>query len=139
VALRARPGSQERQSHLDGEVVWKSDAVTGDPIMRVRGGVLVWDGGGRSLLLLDTANGKVRESVSLPDVRSVTASAPTDGDLILLQADGRMQRCSPLDRMPAKQPTAPANVTEPAADTPAEAPDETAEAPAASTSSEPGR
>jgi outer membrane protein assembly factor BamB len=139
VALRARPGSQERQSHLDGEVAWKNDAVTGDPIMRVRGGVLVWDGGGRSLLLLDTANGKVRESVSLPDVRSVTASAPTDGDLILLQADGRMQRCSPLDRMPAKQPTAPANVTEPAADMPAEAPDETAEAPAASTSSEPGR
>ncbi|NBX25688.1 MAG: hypothetical protein EBQ99_06510 [Planctomycetes bacterium] len=141
VALRSRPAGQERQSHLDGEVIWKNDTVTGDPIMRVRGGVLVWDGSARSLSLVDAANGKVRESVHLPDVRTVTASAPTDGDLILLQADGRMQRCSPLDPMPVAPPKSEAKATSPAAETPAEASEDTGEAAAeaAPASSEPGR
>jgi outer membrane protein assembly factor BamB len=143
VALRTRLEGQDQQSHLDGEVLWKNEAVIGDPVMRVRSGVLVWDASARSLSLVDTANGKVRETVSLPGVRSVTASAPTDGDLILLQDDGRMQRCSPLDPLP--KPASRTRGTESAGDeaaapdaaseeAPASAP---AEAPAEST--EPGR
>jgi hypothetical protein len=138
VALRTRLDGQDHQSHLDGQVLWTTASVTGDPVMRVRGGVLVWDAAARSLALVDTANGKVRETVSLPGVRSVTASAATDGDLILLQDDGRMQRCSPLDPLPVPHAKAHAPETAPASEAAPAAGSDGAEPPAAD-STEPGR
>lgn len=100
VALRTAVTGDKTQNNLDGEIAWKSESVTGDPVTRIRDGVLVWDAATRTLSLVDHANGKVRQSVGLPAVTSVTCSSPIDGDLILLEESGRMQRCSAAEPMP---------------------------------------
>lgn len=105
VALRSTVGSeQDANAHLDGQVVWRSDAVTGDPLTRTRDGVLVWDAESHELWLVDAANGQVRRTCSLPTVQKVVVSSPVDGDVVLLTQSGEIQRCSPLRPTPPPAP-----------------------------------
>ena len=88
----------------DGERLWTCAEVTGDPITCTREGIVAWDAGTRTLALVDARNGKLRRSERLPGVVVLQSTASQDGDLYMLDADGRLQRCSVLEPMPAPAP-----------------------------------
>ena len=100
------------QGGLSREPRWTSKAV-GNPITRLAEGVIVWDKATSTLSLVDDTTGIVRESRTLPDVRSVRSSAPAHGDLYLMASDGRVQRC-PAISAPVVAHAASETVTKPA-------------------------
>lgn len=105
------------QGGLTREPKWKS-AVAGNPITRLAEGVMVWDGASSTLSLVDDTTGIVRDSRKLEGVRQVISSAAVGGDLYLMAADGRVQRCKPLTPAPTPAPKAseaPAKATDAAA------------------------
>lgn len=124
VALDANPSN----AALTRDPLWTSKA-TGDAITCTQDGLLTWDAESHTLSLVETETGAVRESLILDDVAIVKATAPTNGEILLVAADGRVQRCAPLHPLlqPAKS-AAPAPVGDAAASasgevtTPAEAP-----------------
>jgi outer membrane protein assembly factor BamB len=104
VALAALPMDEEGSVKPDGERRWTCEEVTGDPVTRTRQGVVTWDAGTRTLALVDARNGKLRRSERLPGVVMLRSTSPKDGDLYMLDADGRLQRCSVLEPMPMPAP-----------------------------------
>ena len=104
VALTAQARDASGSVKPDGEWRWTCAEVTGDPITRTREGVITWDAGTRTLALVDGRNGKLRRSERLPGVVMLQSTSPQDGDLYMLDADGRLQRCSVLEPMPAPMP-----------------------------------
>lgn len=114
VALAALARDASGSVKPDGEWLWTCAEVTGDPITRTREGVVTWDAGTRTLALVDGRNGKLRRGERLPGVVMLRSTAAQDGDLYMLHADGRLQRCSVLEPMPAPvpPPQAPATMDE---------------------------
>jgi hypothetical protein len=113
---------------------WKS-AAPGNPITRLTDGVIAWDARTSTLSLVDATSGIVRESRTLPGVTEVLATAPLHGDLYLISADGRMQRCPPRNPPKPAPKAEPASSVEEGATPEATAGDETA--PAADAPTEP--
>jgi outer membrane protein assembly factor BamB len=104
VALAALPTDKAGSVKPDGEQLWTCPEVTGDPVTRNREGVVTWDAMTRTLALVDARNGKLRRSEQLPGVEMLRSTNPLDGNLYMLHADGRLQRCSVLEPMPAPAP-----------------------------------
>jgi hypothetical protein len=100
--------------------------AVGDGLTRTQDGIVTWCATTRTLSLVESQTGAVRESRSLPDVVSMHATAATNGDLLMLTTDGRVQRCPPLH--PIEQATPIAASEAPAAAKPSGEPEAPAEA-----------
>lgn len=100
VALDANPANLS----LTREPLWVSKAV-GDGITRTGDGVLTWDAPSHTLSLVDLQTGAVRDTRTLPEVAVMRATAATNGDLLMMTSDGRVQRCPPLNPAVAPAPT----------------------------------
>lgn len=109
-ALRANASDKP-----DGDLKWISEKALGNAISRNAEGVLCWDAASSTLSLIDDRTGGVRMAVQMPDMQTVWCSAPVNGDLLMLNKDGRLQRCRTASKLAveaptsaAKTPTAPA-------------------------------
>lgn len=114
VALDADPGN----TSLDRRPLWISKAA-GDAITRFADGILVWDRASSTLSLVDADSGAVRNSITLPDAVIVSSTSPTNGDLLVVASDGRVQRCGamhPIAKPAASPAEQPKRNDEPAAD-----------------------
>lgn len=103
VALDASPSNQS----LTRQPLWVSKA-SGDGLTRTQDGLVTWDAATRTLSLVEMQTGAVRDTRTLPEVVSMQATAVTNGDLLMMTSDGRVQRCPPLNPLPAAAPAEPA-------------------------------
>lgn len=78
---------------LDGDLAWLGDKVRGNPLTRNREGILCWDAPSSTLSLVDDRTGGVRSCMQLPGITTMWASAPLNGNLVMLSSDGRVQHC----------------------------------------------
>lgn len=98
-ALRANASDKP-----DGDLKWISEKAVGNAITRNAEGVLCWDAASSTLSLIDDRTGGVRQSTQLPDMQAVWCSATVNGDLLMLNKDGRMQRCRTASRLATEPP-----------------------------------
>ena len=93
VAFNAKPGDK-----VGGVVQWKSKAA-GNAITRTKDGFIVWDDASRSMTLVEPKAGGITATASFPNAMWVGSTAPVDGTIMLLSADGRMQQLRPIEMM----------------------------------------
>ena len=99
-ALRANASDKP-----DGDLKWISEKAVGNAISRNAEGVLCWDAASSTLSLIDDRTGGVRMRTQLPDMQTVWCSAPVNGDLLMLNKDGRLQRCRTASKLAVEVPT----------------------------------
>lgn len=78
-----------------GSRKWATPGVAGRLLAVRNGRLIVWDDAARTLTSLDAQKGDVLDRVERPETRLVTVSAPVDGDLYLVNADGSVDKYSP--------------------------------------------
>ena len=93
VAFNAKPGDK-----VGGVVQWKSKAA-GNAITLTKNGFIVWDDASRSMTLVEPKAGGITATASFPNAMWVGSTAPVDGTIMLLSADGRMQQLRPIEMM----------------------------------------
>jgi outer membrane protein assembly factor BamB len=99
-ALRANASDKP-----DGDLKWISDKALGNAISRNAEGVLCWDAASSTLSLIDDRTGGVRQTMQAPNMQTVWCSAPVNGDLMMLNKDGRLQRCRTTSKLAVEAPT----------------------------------
>ena len=109
-ALRANASDKP-----DGDLKWISDKAVGNAISRNAEGVLCWDAASGMLSLIDDRTGGVRQSTQLPNMKAVWCSAPVNGDLLMLNKDGRLQRCRTASMLAVASPVSAAKAPKAAA------------------------
>ena len=108
-ALRANASDKP-----DGDLKWISEKAVGNAISRNAEGVVCWDAASSTLSLIDDRTGGIRLTAQVPNVQTVWCSAPVNGDLLLLNKDGRVQRCRTASKLAVEAPTSAAKAKAPA-------------------------
>lgn len=111
-ALRANASDKP-----DGDLKWMSEKAVGNAISRNAEGVLCWDAASSTLSLIDDRTGGVRQTIHAPNMQTVWCSAPVNGDLLMLNKDGRLQRCRTASMLAVASPVSAAKAPK-AAETP---------------------
>jgi 2-oxoglutarate dehydrogenase complex dehydrogenase (E1) component-like enzyme len=94
-----------------------SEKAVGNAISRNAEGVLCWDAASSTLSLIDDRTGGVRQTIHAPNMQTVWCSAPVNGDLLMLNRDGRLQRCRTASMLVVASPVSAAKAPK-AAETP---------------------
>jgi outer membrane protein assembly factor BamB len=92
----------------DGEIRWRSK-VAGDALCVSGSRIHVWDQRSKTMSLLDQGSGRVIHEARIPNALEVRFTAPTDGDLLLLSSDGRVESLAPVGRPAPSAPSASAS------------------------------
>jgi outer membrane protein assembly factor BamB len=111
-ALRANASDKP-----DGDLKWMNEKAVGNAISRNAEGVLCWDAASTTLSLIDDRTGGVRQTIHAPNMQTVWCSAPVNGDLLMLNRDGRLQRCRTASMLVVASPVSAAKAPK-AAETP---------------------
>lgn len=114
LALEAKPIATDATFSRDGVMKWKCK-VAGKPLCRVGSRILLWDIATKTLTTVETSNGIVVASVTLPKVEHVAVSGQLDPDLYLLSKNGIVQRCETIARADADAQARAAATAEPTA------------------------
>ena len=83
------------QDQIDGDVIWKQPAVTGNVITSNKEHLWVWDQDSRIMWVLDSSNGNVVSRTSIPLADFLYCSSLNNGQLFALNRGGRVERLSP--------------------------------------------
>ena len=81
----------------DGEIRWRSTAA-GNVIGASGTRLFAWDERTKAMSVVDAASGRVIHEARIPSAVHVRFTAPVDGDLLVMAADGRVERLSPARR-----------------------------------------
>ena len=84
----------------EGEVRWKSKAE-GNVIGRMGTDLLCWNAGDRALTAVDAGTGRVVRTAKLPKAEAIRLTGPMDGDLVVMNKEGAVQRLETLGRAPS--------------------------------------
>ncbi len=103
LALQAKPLADDATFSRDGVMKWKCMAA-GKPLCIVGSRILLWDLASHTLTTVETSNGIVVATISLPKVSQVAVTGQLDSDMFLMSTDGTLQRCETI--APAKSTAA---------------------------------
>jgi outer membrane protein assembly factor BamB len=91
----------------DGEVRWRSNAA-GDVVSVSGNRLYAWEARSRTMSVVDAASGRVIHESRIPNAVQLQFTAPVDGDMLLMGADGRVESLAPSRRPAPAAPAAPA-------------------------------
>ena len=91
----------------DGEVRWRSNAA-GDVVSASGNRLYAWEARSRTMSVVDAASGRVIHESRIPNAVQLQFTAPVDGDMLLMGADGRVESLAPSRRPAPAAPAAPA-------------------------------